>query len=219
MPRRLKAVPDRVVGRLSLYRRLLERFLEAGVKNIFSHQLAGASGCTAAQVRRDLMGIGYSGGNPKRGYDVAKLIVSIGRFLGHDETMAVALVGVGNLGRALMAFCSRRHPRLPLVAAFDKDPQRVGRVIHGCRCYGMEELDAVIAERGVRLAIITVPADSAQEVADRLVQAGVRGLLNFAPVPLRVPPEVYVEDVDMTRSLERVAFFVKQGRNRTGERS
>ena len=212
---RRRRTPERTIGRLSLYRRLLERLLETGVENVFSHQIASAAGCTAAQVRRDLMSIGHSATNRKRGYDVARLIVSIGRFLGADRRMGVALVGVGNLGRAIIGFFSRRRDRLALVAAFDRDPERAGRAIHGCPCHTMDELDEVIRREHIEVAIITVPAAGAQEVADRLVQAGVRGLLNFAPVPLRVPARVYVEDVDMTRSLERVAFFVRQGGGRT----
>jgi len=209
-----RKVPERTIGRLTLYRRLLERLLDAGVKNVFSHQIAGVAGCTAAQVRRDLMTIGYSAANPKRGYDVARLIAALSRFLGADRRMGVALVGVGNLGRAIMGFFRRRSGRLALVAAFDKDPQRVGRTIHGCRCHPMEDLTAVVDREGISVGIITVPASAAQEVADHLVAAGVSGLLNFAPVPLRVPPGVYVEDVDLSRSLERVAFFVRHGRSR-----
>ena len=210
--KKVKKVPDRVIGRLSLYRRLLERLLDTGVKNIFSHQLAGAAAVSAAQVRHDLMTIGYASGNSKKGYDVARLIQSIGRFLGADRNMGICLVGVGNLGRAIMARYARPQGLPAIVAAFDSDPQRVGRVIHGCRCHHMDELDTVVSESNVHVAIITVPASGAQDVADRLVRAGVSGILNFAPVPLRVPANVYVEDVDMTKSLERVAFFVRQSR-------
>ena len=110
-----------------------------------------------------------------------------------------------------MTYFAGRRPHLAIVAAFDKDPYKTDRVIHGCRCYGFANLLTVVREKGVRIGIITVPADEAQLVADELCRAGVRGIVNFAPVPLRVPPGVYVEDIDMTMSLEKVAYFARTG--------
>ena len=200
---------EKTVGRLSLYRSVLSRLLRAGTSHIYSHQLAALAGVTASQVRRDLMATGYSG-SPAKGYAVGELLASIGRSLDAPEPEAVALVGTGNLGRAIMAFFAGRRPNLSVVAAFDCDEYKVGRVIHGVRCYPMPDLERLLVELGIHIAIITVPASEAQDVAERLARAGVTGILNFAPVRLRVPQGVFVEDVDVTMSLEKVAYFSRQ---------
>lgn len=201
--------PEKTVERLSLYRRLLQKDLSEGETNIFSHELAGRTGGTAAQVRRDLMVLGFSGGS-RRGYSISGLIGRIGEFLDSPDGEPVALVGVGNLGRALLPFFAAYRPNLKVVAAFDTDPLKTGRVIHGCRCHLVDELETVIRARGIRVAIIAVPAGQAQRVADRLAQAGVRGILNFVPVPLHVPQTVAVEAIDITTALEKVAFLARQ---------
>jgi redox-sensing transcriptional repressor len=206
-------ISNRNIGRLSLYRRLLNVLQAEGIRNIYSHQLATLAGCTAAQVRRDLMVVGYSG-SPTHGYEVARLIESLREFLDAPGGQGVALVGVGNLGKAILSYFAGRRPNLKIVAAFDNDSYKANRVIHGCRCYSMENLYEVTQSQGIRLAIITVPAQAAQAVADALVKGGVRGILNFAPVRLRVGPHVHVEDIDMTVSLEKVAYFARQSGKR-----
>jgi len=183
---------------------------DSGVQSVYSHQLASMAGCTAAQVRRDLMAVGYSG-TPTRGYDVSALLASIGAHLDAPEGQNAALVGVGNLGRAILAFFAGRRPRLSIVAAFDSDHYKTNRVIQGCRCYPVEDIAQVVRNNRIEVGIITVPATEAQEVADRLVGAGVRGILNFAPAALRVRPDIYVETMDITVSLEKVAFFARRG--------
>lgn len=200
--------PERTIGRLSLYRRLLKDLLASGQRSVYSHQLAAKAGVTAAQVRRDVMCIGSSG-SPNKGYDIRGLIAAIEGFLDGEGAEGVALVGIGNLGRAILAFFRGRRPKLSVVAAFDRDEELVHRVIHGVRCYPMDELDDVVAAEDIRVGIIAVPASSAQAVADRLVAAGVGGIVNFAPTPLHTPPGVYVEDIDMTMSLEKVAYFAR----------
>ncbi len=202
-------IPDKTIGRLSLYRRLINRLLSEGVKNIYSHQLATMAGVTAAQVRRDIMSIGYSG-NPNRGYDASELVGSIGSSLDDPEGQKAALIGVGNLGRALLTYFAGRRPRLSIVAAFDNDPKKYDRVIQGCRCYSFDRLAEVIEGLGVTIGTITVPAAEAQRVADMLVRSGVKGIVNFAPVRIQVPSNVYVEDIDMIMSLEKVAYFARK---------
>lgn len=206
-------VSEKMIERFSLYRRLLQKLAESGTRHVHSHHLAALAGSTAVQVRRDLMSLG-STGSPYRGYAVAELLGAIERYLDTALDQKVVLIGVGNLGRAILSYYTNRRPRLQIVAAFDADPQKTGRVIQGCRCLPLGELETVIASEGVRVGIITVPASAAQEVADRLLRAGVRGLLNFAPVRLRVPPEVFVEDMDMTMALEKVAYFSRPGSGR-----
>lgn len=204
-------VSEKTIGRLSLYRRLLDEQLATGVAHAYSHQLANLAGVTAAQVRRDLMVVGYSG-SPAKGYDVAQLSHSIGAFLDSPIRQGVALVGVGNLGRAILAYFTGRRPNLAIIASFDNDPKKVNRFLHGCPCYPMEEAARVVEEMEIRVAIIAVPAAEAQGATDALVRAGVRGIVNFAPAPLRAPSHVYVEDIDITTSLEKVAYFARCGR-------
>ncbi len=208
---RMNALSDKTVGRLSLYRRLLNGLVADGVTHVYSHQLAVLAGGTAAQVRRDMMAVGYTG-SPKRGYDIRELAQSIGAFMDAPEGQGVALIGVGNLGRAILAYFAGRRPHLAIQAAFDADPYKANRVIHGCHCYPMTEMDTIAAKANIRTAIIAVPATEAQAVAAKLVRVGVRGILNFAPTRLHLPAEVYVEDIDMTMSLEKVAYFSRKGR-------
>lgn len=158
-----------------------------------------------------MMAVGYSG-SPTRGYDVKELIKSIGAFLDAPKGMNVGLVGVGNLGRAILAYFSGRRPKLSIVAAFDDDPSKTNRKIHGCPCYPVSELTKIVEEKDIRIGIITVPAEAAQRVADELSAAGVRGLLNFAPVRIVAHRPIYVEDIDVTMALEKVAYFARQPR-------
>ncbi len=199
-------VAECLVKRLSLYRRLLtgER-----AEYVFSHDLAALAGVSAAQVRRDVMTIGYAG-SPRRGYDVEGLVAGIGAFLDAPGGQAAVLVGLGHLGKAVLAYLGARREGLRIVAGFDVDPDKCGRVIHGCRCHAMADLAEVIAQQGATVALVAVPGSEAQGVAMQLVRAGVRGLLNFAPVRLQTPEYVFVEDVDITVSLESVAFFARQ---------
>ena len=205
-----RAVSEKTVSRLSMYRRILSEVRDTGVERLYSHDLARMTGGTAAQVRRDLMSVGYSG-SPNRGYHVDDLMDSIGTFIDGPAVQPVALVGVGNLGRAILSFFTARRPMLKIVAAFDTDPHKINRVIHGCMVYGFDQLENVLREKHIRVGVITVPGSEAQLVANRLVVGGVRGILNLAPVPLRVPPGVYLEGLDMTASLETVAYFAGKG--------
>lgn len=204
-----KDVPERTLERLSLYRRLLNVLQEEGTRYVFSRELAKAAGRTAVQVRRDLMAVGASG-SPSHGYEVSGLIKRIRRFLDKPGGQNVALVGAGNLGKALLAYFTGRRPNLKIVAVFDTDPTKANRMIHGCRCYAPDRTAEVVKAKNIEVAIIAVPAQAAQEVADRLVAAGVTGILNFAPALLRVPRGVYVEDLDMIISLEKVAYFSRR---------
>ena len=201
-------VPGKTVARLSLYRRLLYGLQEEGEQNVFSHQLATMARGTAAQVRRDMMAIGYSG-SPTRGYDIEELIKSIGSFLDAPEGQRIALVGVGHLGQAILAYFAGRRPKLAIVAAFDCSAAKTDCTIHGCPCYHIDEVNRVVREKAIDIAILTVPVEAAQAVADRLVTAGVRGLLNFSPARLHLPDTIDVEDYDISMCLEKVAYFAR----------
>jgi redox-sensing transcriptional repressor len=201
-----RKISTRSVERLSIYRRALMHGRHEFGSSVYSHQLAQACQLTAAQVRRDLMAIGYSG-NPNSGYDVKRLLSSLATFLDSQETRAVAIVGMGYLGRAIAAFLANRSDKIRLVAAFDVDLDKIGLSFSDVRCYSVRQMPEVLAEKRIDIAIVTVPADHAQHVAEQLVAAGVTGILNFAPVVLRLPPRTYVENIDMSVSLEKVAFF------------
>lgn len=201
-------IPPRMVERLVAYRRHLRRWLAEGRSRIYSHELAGLAQVTSAVVRRDVMTIGYTG-SPAKGYDAAGLIGRIGRVLDPPQRPGIALVGLGSLGRAVLKHFARLHPELRFVAAFDVSPEKVGRIIDGCRCHAGADLETVLRADPALVGIIAVPGEAAQDVADRLVRAGVRGILNLAPVRLQTPPTVYVEDVDLAVSLEKVVFFAR----------
>lgn len=204
-------IPVQTIGRLSLYRRLLLDLSAGGMRQIYSHQLASAAVATPAQVRRDLMMIGFTG-SPRKGYAVDELIGAVNAVLAQSVETSVALVGVGNLGRAILAYYTNRQPWVRFVAAFDRDPDKANRIIHGCRVFSFDQAEDVLGREGIRAAVITVPAAEAQRVADRLVLAGVRSFLNFAPVRLHLPTGAYVEDIDMTTALDRVAYYAHQQR-------
>ncbi len=212
-------ISAKTIGRLSLYRRAVQDVFAHRQEHVFSHEIANACKLTPAQVRRDLMATGFVG-SPNKGYSIAGLLQSIDNLLDAPQEQRAALVGVGNLGRAILAYFTSRRANLSIVAAFDQDRTKAGRVIHGCRCYSMQELGDVIKQQRVEVAVLAVPADAAQAIAEQLIASQVRGILNFAPVSLRVPPEVYVEHLDMAISLERVAYFARHGwRGRTTERA
>jgi redox-sensing transcriptional repressor len=208
--RKLKADPsNKTVGRLSLYRRILNRLLIENRKTLFSHELAEKAKVSPAQVRRDIMAIGYQG-SPAHGYDVKDLYNAIGTFLDVPSGRYAALVGVGNLGRAILAYFDKHRADLLLAAAFDRNPDKVNRVIHSHRCYPVDRMVDIVRQYGVAVGIIAVPAEEAQSVADLLVEAGVRGILNFAPVPVEAPANIFVEDFDLTSCLEVVAFNTRK---------
>jgi redox-sensing transcriptional repressor len=202
-------LPAPTVERLSAYRRLCRDLLAAREQRVFSHDLATAWHATPAQVRRDLMLIGYHGSNAK-GYSVPGLIEAVDGVLGTAGEVGAALVGVGHLGRALLSYFVGRHPSIEVRAAFDINPERVDRVIHGCRCYAVRDMPRVLAETPVDVGIIAVPAEAAQETATQLVRCGVGALVNFAPVLLDVPPGVYEESIDIAVLLEKAAFFARE---------
>ncbi len=202
----MNKIPPRTMERLSLYRRILSDMEQKGLHYIYSHQLAELASNSPAQVRRDLMEVGYAG-IPRRGYGISDLKEKVNEVLKDSEEIRIALVGIGNLGRALLSYFNMRHRRLKIIAAFDADPSKTDRVISGCRSYHVNSLKEIVKKQRIALGIITVGADNAQKVADELVGAGICGILNFAPVPLKLPKNVHNERIDITTSLEKVAYF------------
>jgi redox-sensing transcriptional repressor len=206
-PLRPDLIPNPAVRRLSLYLRQLEAFHRMDRRTISSKQLGESLGLTDAQVRKDLAYFGQFG-HPGIGYRVEELIGRLRHILGTDKTWNVLLVGAGNLGRALMSYKGFDVKGFQLVAVFDADPAKVGTRMGGFGIEPLDRLEQVIQEQSIRLGILAVPADAAQAVADRLIDAGIRALLNFAPVSITVPPEVALNAVDLAVQLEQLAFQV-----------
>lgn len=205
------ARPSRATAaRLSLYLRCLEAAQRDGQPKVSSGQLGMAVGVADTQVRKDLAYLG-SLGQPGIGYATQDLIAAIRRTLGLDRSWAVALAGVGNLARALLRYRGFRQQGFRIVALFDADATKVGQQIDGLTVHAPEEMGQVIAATEAELGVITVPAEAAQQVADSLVAAGVRGILNFAPAVLRLPEHVRLVSVDLTVQLEQLAFQVQLG--------
>jgi redox-sensing transcriptional repressor len=200
-------VPAAVVNRLSLYLRELQHLVAEGTQTTSSSQLGERLGFSDAQVRKDLAHFGNFG-HPGIGYRSDELIAEIRRILGTDRRWSVALVGVGNLGRALLGYRGFDSQGFSLAAAFDSDPDKVGSVVEGMEILAMERLPQVVAERRIELGLIAVPGPFAQAAADQLVAAGVGGIVNFAPVTLALPDGVSQVGVDLARELEQVAFAV-----------
>jgi redox-sensing transcriptional repressor len=200
-------VPKAVVSRLSLYLRELQHLVRDGHATTSSSQLGRVLGFTDAQVRKDLAYFGHFG-YPGIGYRCDELITAIKRILGTDQQWPAALVGVGNLGRALLGYKGFTQRGFRIVAAFDLDPATAGTDIDHVHVYPLESLSEVARDHRVRLGIIAVPATGAQAVADRLVAAGVEGILNFAPVTIAVPESVSIVGVDLAIELEQLAFSV-----------
>lgn len=201
-------LPERTVERLSEYRRSLLQCLEEGKTHIFSHELAELHHNTAVQVRRDIMFIGYSS-MQRKGYDVRELIDVIGDILDSEKGLNVAVIGVGNLGRAVTTYFIGKRSKLNIIATFDVDTTKIDRVISGVKCYPLSRLKELVETNNISIAIMTVPADSAPEVSTQLVESGIKGVLNFTTVPLHMGPDVYLDEYDMITSLEKVAYFVK----------
>jgi redox-sensing transcriptional repressor len=191
-----------------LYLRRLEGLRREGSKTTSSGQLGAALGVTDAQVRKDLAHLGGLG-QPGIGYPTEDLIAAIRRALGIDRQWSVALVGVGNLARALLRYRGFGEQGFRIVALFDADPAKIGQWVEGLEVYAPAQMAAVIAETGAELGLLTVPSESAQEVVDALVAGGIKGVLNFAPTVLRVPAGVSLVSVDLAVQLEQLAFLVQ----------
>ena len=200
-------VPKVVVSRISLYLRELQRLEASGQQTISSGQLGTLLGFSDAQVRKDL---GFFGqfGYPGVGYRCDELIRAMRDILGTNHPWPVAMVGVGNLGQALLGYRGFGRQNFSIVAAFDADPAKVGQTIQGITIQPLSELAAAVQAKHIRLGMIVVPAERAQEAADGLVAAGIEGIVNFAPVTLALPPHVQVVGVDLAIELEQLSFSV-----------
>lgn len=204
-----RGIPEKTIERLSEYRRTLLRSHKQGITHIFSHVLAGMHGITAVQVRRDLMLIGFSS-DTKKGYDVKVLIDFISEILDSQQPMNIAVLGMGHLGQAISKYFNSKGLKLKIVAAFDIDDQKVGTEINDIRVYHMEEFEEVVAREEISIVIVSLPAKVAPEMVVPIINAGIKGVLNFTSTPLNFPQGIVVENYDITTLLEKVAYFVKE---------
>lgn len=211
-----KQLPHKTIERLSQYRRALLICLENEKTHIFSHEIAKIQHITPVQVRRDLMLIGYSG-TLRKGYNIQELIDLIGEIIDSDQGIKVAIVGMGNLGLALINYFKGRRHKLVVAAGFDTNPSKVGQTMNGVPCYNFSDVETIIADQNIEIGIITVPAQDATTTAEQLVKAGIKGILNYTPKPVNVPDGVYLEEYDMITTLEKVAFYVKLGKEEIDE--
>jgi redox-sensing transcriptional repressor len=214
------AVPEATVARLATYLRVLGNLGDRGVTTVSSEELAAAAGVNSAKLRKDLSFLG-SYGVRGVGYDVSTLTDEIARTLGLTTHRCVALIGVGNLGQALAGYAGFASRGFRVAALVDADSARVGTSIRGLVVQDIAQLDRIVAEEQIAIAVLAVPASAAQEVCDRVVAAGVTSILNFAPVVLSVPAHVDLRKVDLAAELQILSFHEnrKAGKLRAGSGS
>ncbi len=199
--------PDVVIRRLPLYARSLRYLLQEGIHSVSSQELGERINVTAAQIRKDLSYFGEFG-KQGIGYDVEKLLNHIENILGLTHEWPVALVGVGHLGQAIARYEGFRSKGIYIVALFDNDPAKIGEEVAGIPIQDDVLIPTVVREQGIRLAIVAVPAFRAQEVTDTLVGAGVRAILNYAPIILHVPEGVWVRCIDPVAVLHSMTYYL-----------
>ncbi len=204
----MKNLPHKTIERLSQYRRALLICAAKGKTHIFSHEIAKIQHITPVQVRRDIMLIGYTG-TLRKGYNIQELIDLIGDIIDTKDGLNVAVVGIGNLGRAMINYFNGKRTKLSILAGFDSNPDKIDRIYSGVKGYHIDRMAEIIKKENISIAIITVPAGAAPDIAEKLVSAGIKGILNYTPKPVQVPEHIYLEEYDMITSLEKVAFFVK----------
>jgi redox-sensing transcriptional repressor len=207
---RLPKVPEMTIRRLSVYTRCLLQLEEDGVQTVSSQDLAERFNLNSAQVRKDLAYFGEFGVRGI-GYYVAALKTELQRILGLDRQWPVVLVGFGNLGSALFHYKGFARQGFRIAAIVDEDPAKVAREIDAVPVVSSREMAAEIAARSIQIAIVAVPPDAAQPVADRLVEAGIKAILNFAPTRLKVPRDVRLKHVDLSIELETLSFYLAKG--------
>ena len=200
-------VPDVVVLRLPLYVRALSQLLDQGADVVSSQQLGLLLQMTPAQIRKDLSYFGRFG-KQGRGYNVTFLLKELGRILGLNRTWRACLIGVGRLGQAIISYPGFAPEGFDIVAAFDSDPRQIGCSVRDLKVQPMSELTETIANTDITIAILAVPSSQAQSVVEQLVDAGVQGILNYAPVALQVPTSTVIRNIDPVLSLQSMTFYL-----------
>jgi len=202
-------LPPKTVERLSRYRRCLQFMKEDGRDNIFSHELAAMLHLTPVQVRRDIMLIGHEG-SLRQGYIIKDLLAQIVKIVEYRDSINIAIVGFGDLGRAIMHYIQGRNPKAKIAAAFDINPNKIGKYHDGILCFHVDDIVETMKEYNITIAVLTTPPEVAQHVADELVSAGIRGLLNYTTRKVKIPENIYLEEYDMIMSLEKISYYVSK---------
>ena len=202
-------IPRKTIYRLSVYLRCLQRLKANEIRTVSSEALAKAARVKSTQLRKDLTYFGQFG-TRGLGYDVEQLSKMIADLLGTTSLQPVILVGVGNLGLALLSYRGFEQEGFEIIAAFDEEANKKPDKPGGTPIYPMSKLPEIVQKNAVRMAMITVPATAAQEVANQLIDAGISGILNFAPIMLSVPDEVIVNNVNLAMELENLSYFIQQ---------
>ncbi len=200
-------IPRKAIYRLSVYLRCLQRLKANSIRTVSSEALAKAAGVKSTQLRKDLTYFGQFG-TRGLGYDVEQLSTMISDLLGTNSLQPVILVGVGNLGLALLSYRGFEQEGFEIVAAFDQDTSRRNKDVKQ-PIYGMDKIPEVVRKHGVKMAILTVRFPAAQEVANIVVEAGITGIMNFAPIVLHVPEDVMVNNVNLAIELENLSYFIQ----------
>ena len=193
------------IARMPLYLHFLQEENSKGTQYISSTVIAQSISVSSVLVRKDLALVSSEAGRPKLGFGVSRLIVDIEKFLGYDNISDAVVVGAGGLGRAFLGYEGFKNNGLNVVAAFDVDESLVGAIVAGKPILHMEKLSSFVAEHNIQLGIVTVPKAAAQDVVNKLVEAGVRAIWNFAPTPLRVPKDIVIKTEDLAASLAMLA--------------
>jgi redox-sensing transcriptional repressor len=206
MPERTRHIPEATVARLPVYLRSLAELVDEKTTTVSSERLAEMAGVNAAKVRKDLSYLG-SYGTRGVGYDVEYLLFQMSRELGLTHDWPVVIVGAGNLGQALANYGGFTERGFPVAALVDADVSKVGQMIHGVEVHHLDDLPRLASELGIAIGIIATPAAAAQTVADLLVGAGIRSILNFAPAVITVPPGASLRKVDLALELQILSFY------------
>jgi redox-sensing transcriptional repressor len=204
----MRSESEKTIERLSLYRRRLNS-IKAEKEFIYSKELAEIANSNAAQVRRDLMSVGYLG-NTRKGYNIRILINNISKYLDPELKENVVIVGTGNLGRALLTFFKNRLRKLCISAVFDIDPDKVGKKFGETECRHTNDLKEFIINNNVKIGVICTNEQSTEDIALTMVSSGIKSIINFSCVPVKEYDGVFIEQIDITASFEKAAFFISR---------
>ncbi|MEO8754735.1 MAG: redox-sensing transcriptional repressor Rex [Casimicrobiaceae bacterium] len=205
-------IPDVVIDRLPVYARALAALERSGREVVSSQELGQQLGVTPAQIRKDLSYFGRFG-KQGRGYNVKRLMEDLHQILGLDRKWTMVLVGVGQLGRAVISYGGFAPQGFQIIEAFDADPDVVGKQFDHLTVRPVDDIVSTLTGRAVDIGIVATPAPAAQKVIDALVQSGVRAILNYAPIAAHVPPHVHIKDIDPVLSLQSMTFYLKNDAN------
>ncbi|MDD3625980.1 MAG: redox-sensing transcriptional repressor Rex [bacterium] len=203
-----KKIPKNTVKRLSVYLRCLNKLQEDGIENVSSSEFGELIGINPAQIRKDLS---YFGEFVRQGLgdNIEKLKNGIKKIIGLNETQNIILIGVGNLGKAILNYNVITKRGFSIIAAFDKDPEMIGKIINNVGVFDIKKIDQFIAGKNIKCAILTLPPDQIRKTIEKLYQLGIKGFLNFAPISLNLSKDIQIVNVDLSSSLEVLMFYLR----------